>query len=337
MIGWDVHLLVRDSANFLVRENISIFVENVEPKIILDLDGLTVGQGDEIMINSGVPWVINASSSYDTVNDLDSLTFEWYVDEVKIESDKQILTNLDVDIESSKNIMLIIYDDDQMSDDISFTISVSNLEEESISFGVVLLSGISISLRISGIIFIFVTVLFSIIYQLNLEKKSWSEVISYCSKFSAISVFTFLLVSPASWFSPIEFISTSLNQQIFLGWTGSTLTNGTFIPAKNISSFYLITWFFYKLPIVYNLLIVASILGLYFNVLRKDIFYQFSVYFLLFVNIAFVLYKPEVYDGIRQFLFLLPFIIYISRKYCIPYIEICILEFIFFKNNRIND
>ena len=175
-----------------------------------------------------------------------------------------------------------------------------------------ILSGISISLRISGIIFIFVTVLFSIIYQLNLEKKSWSKVISYCSKFSAISVFTFLLVSPASWFSPIEFISTSLNQQIFLGWTGSTLTNGTFIPAKNISSFYLITWFFYKLPIVYNLLIVASILGLYFNVLRKDIFYQFSVYFLLFVNIAFALYKPEVYDGIRQFLFLLPFIIYIS-------------------------
>ena len=142
---WDVHLLVRDSANFLVRENISIFVENVEPKIILDLDGLTVGQGDEIMINSGVPWVINASSSFDTVNDLDSLTFEWYVDEVKIDSDKQILTNLDVDIESSSNIMLIIYDDDQMSDDISFTISVSNIEEESISIGVVLFSGISIS------------------------------------------------------------------------------------------------------------------------------------------------------------------------------------------------
>ena len=176
------------------------------------------------------------------------------------------------------------------------------------------LSGISISLRISGIIFIFATVLFSIIYQLNLEKKSWREVVYYYSKFSAISIFTYLLVSPGSWFSPIEFISTSLNQQIFLGWTGSTLTNGIFIQAESISSFYLFSWFFYKLPIVFIFLIVASILGLYFKILRRDTFYQFSLYFLLFVNITFIFYKPGVYDGIRQFLFLLPFIIYISTS-----------------------
>ncbi len=177
-----------------------------------------------------------------------------------------------------------------------------------------ILSGISISLRISGIFFIFAAVLFSIIYQLTSIKKSWSEVIYYYSKFSVISIFTFLLVSPGSWFAPIKFISSSLSQQIFLSWTGSTLTNGVFIPAENISSFYLIIWLFYKLPAVYNFLIVSAIFGLYFKILRKDIFYQFSIFFLLFVNITFIFYKPEVYDGIRQFLFLLPYIIYISTS-----------------------
>ncbi len=177
-----------------------------------------------------------------------------------------------------------------------------------------ILSGIAISLRISGIIFIFAAVLFSIFYHLIFEKKSWRDVLYYYLKFAVISIFTFLLVSPGSWFSPIEFVLESLRQQIFLGWTGSTLTNGVFIEAKNMSSFYLITWFFYKLPIVYHFLIVSSFLGLYFKILRKDIFYLFSIYFLLFVNIAFIFYKPEVYDGIRQFLFLLPYIIYISTS-----------------------
>ena len=143
---WDVHLLARDSANHLVRENITIYVENVEPNIILDLDGLTVGKGDEIMLTPDSSWMLNASGSYDSLNDIDNLIFEWYIDGVKLDSNSPIITNSDLIIDSSTEINLVVYDDDQMSDNITFTISVSQAEDESISVVVILFSGISVSL-----------------------------------------------------------------------------------------------------------------------------------------------------------------------------------------------
>ena len=142
---WDIHLLVRDSANHLVRENITIFVENIEPSIILDLDGLSVGQGDELILTSDSSWMLNASGSYDSLNDIDNLIFEWFIDGVKLDSNSPIVTNSDIIIDSSTEIRLIVYDDNQLSDNITFTISVSQSEEESISVVVILLSGVSVS------------------------------------------------------------------------------------------------------------------------------------------------------------------------------------------------
>ena len=142
---WDIHLLVRDSANHLVRENITIFVENIEPSIILDLDGLSVGQGDELMVTSDSSWMLNASGSYDSLNDVDNLIFEWFIDGVKLDSNSPILTNSDIIIDSSTEIRLIVYDDDQLSDNITFTISLSQAEDDSISVVVILLSGVSVS------------------------------------------------------------------------------------------------------------------------------------------------------------------------------------------------
>ena len=141
---WDVNLLVRDSANFLVRENLSIFVENINPQVVLDLDGLSIGQGDEIILTSGSSWILNASGSTDSPNDIDDITFEWFIDGQKIDSKNPELTNLDIEIDSKTDILLVIYDDDQFSDNISFSISISQNEDENISFAVILFSGVSI-------------------------------------------------------------------------------------------------------------------------------------------------------------------------------------------------
>jgi len=150
---WDVNILVRDSANFLVRENISIFVENINPEIILDLDGLSVGQGDEIILTSSSSWILNASGSTDTPNDIDDIIFEWFIDGQKIGSEKSQLTNLDIEIDSKTDILLVVYDDDQFSDNISFSISISQNEDENISFAAILFSGISIFVVVILVVF----------------------------------------------------------------------------------------------------------------------------------------------------------------------------------------
>ena len=150
---WDVNILVRDSANFLVRENISIFVENINPEIVLDLDGLSVGQGDEIILTSSSSWILNASRSTDTPNDLDDIIFEWFIDGQKIDSKNSQLTNLDIEIDSKTDILLVVYDDDQFSDNISFSISITQNEDENISFAAILFSGISIFLVLILVVF----------------------------------------------------------------------------------------------------------------------------------------------------------------------------------------
>jgi len=97
------------------------------------------------MVTSDSSWMLNASGSYDSLNDVDNLIFEWFIDGVKLDSNSPILTNSDIIIDSSTEIRLIVYDDDQLSDNITFTISVSQSEDESISVVVILLSGVSVS------------------------------------------------------------------------------------------------------------------------------------------------------------------------------------------------
>ena len=150
---WQVHLLVRDSANFLVRENISIFVENINPRINLNLDGLTVSQGDEIILTSDSEWVLNASGSTDTTNDVDDIVFHWLINGEKITSSDAVLTSSDIDIISKTNIMLVVYDDDQFSDNISFSISISQTEDENISYVAVIFSSASIFIILTIIVF----------------------------------------------------------------------------------------------------------------------------------------------------------------------------------------
>ena len=64
---------------------------------------------------------------------------------VKVDTSSPVITKTDVSIKSTSSIQLFVYDDNQLSDNITFTVSISQIEDESISVGVVLFSGISLS------------------------------------------------------------------------------------------------------------------------------------------------------------------------------------------------
>jgi len=180
-----------------------------------------------------------------------------------------------------------------------------------------ILSGLAMSLRISAIAFINLAVIFSIIYIIKSKIIKLPEALGYFLRFTVLTLFFYYLFSPGAWFAPVDFLTESIRQQVFLDWNGSTLTNGKFILSADMNRFYLLTWFFYKLPVIYVILLLISLLGIYFKRLNEDIFFVFSIFFIIIVNAAFLLIKPEVYDGIRQFLFLLPFVAYITSTYLV--------------------
>ena len=81
--------------------------------------------------------------------------------------------------------------------------------------------------------------------------------------------------------------------------------------ANETGLFYLVIWFFYKLPIIFLIFFL-----IYFFILlyqkKGNIFSIYSLYFIFYVQIMFMILKPPAYDGLRHFLFVIPFFLALS-------------------------
>jgi len=171
--------------------------------------------------------------------------------------------------------------------------------------------------RLNGIVFIGLVSL----YLLGSSKEKVNYIFNYFYLYLG-SFILFFLGSPSSWQKPKLFLTEVIKTQFFLGWTGSTLTNGDFIFALDMEPTYLFTWFFYRLPIVFHIsLIIGTII--FFSSRKKSEIFKISLFYIYFINIAFVIYLPASYDGIRQYIFLLPFF------------SIVLLEVLTFVNNKL--
>jgi len=161
----------------------------------------------------------------------------------------------------------------------------------------------SLSIRINALVFLFFFIAITFIFSKN--KSIFFQNISKVIFFS----FMFLYVmTPQSWQNPIDWLLQSLQFQSSFNWGGHTLTNGKFILSSDTSNSYLFTWFFYKMPLFIH---ISFIYFLYKFIKSKKLF-NFTTYSLLFIVVNFALYpiiKPPAYDGLRHFLFLIPFFV----------------------------
>ena len=169
-------------------------------------------------------------------------------------------------------------------------------------------------IRISGIIFIAFLCFGVYIFNLNtsrIVKDSLSYFTNLFLVFSFSSIITFIF-TPSAWRYPKVWLTKAIETQFLLSdWSGEVLTNGKSLNAQNLPKDYLIEWFFYKLPIN---IIFFVVLGTIFILLNKNKFDNFTKYSLLFVISIFSffsIFQPLAYDGIRQYLFLLPFFVHI--------------------------
>lgn len=166
---------------------------------------------------------------------------------------------------------------------------------------ILLLISSIILIRLNGILFIG---LCSTYLFISAEKKV-KYIINYLFLY-LVSFVIFFLGSPSSWQKPKLYITETIKTQFFLEWTGATLTNGKFIYALQMEPQYLTTWLFYRLPIVFHIALFASTIFYLFRKKLSDIS-KFSIFYIYIVNILFIVFLPVSYDGIRQYLFLLPF------------------------------
>ena len=106
--------------------------------------------------------------------------------------------------------------------------------------------------------------------------------------------------TPSSWQKPRLWIENAIETQFNLPWDSYVLTNGEFQFALNIEPSYLFTWFSYKLPIIFHISIVISLFIVIRKLMSKDydfeIYFIFSLYFILFIFTSFIILTPVAYD-----------------------------------------
>ena len=195
-----------------------------------------------------------------------------------------------------------------------------NKNSKNMNFKLGILMGLLLAVRLNGIFFAFLIILIGAIMLIINKNFNFNKFFTDMTVVTLIGFGLLYLLTPSSWVSPIDWIQNAIYQQFFLEWSGSTLTNGEFIIATEMKWYYLFIWFFVKLPIFFHL---SVLLYLYVKLkkIKLNILSDISVIFIVLVFLIFAIFKPSVYDGIRQFLFLIPFFVLFATDTFIKYFK----------------
>ncbi|MDE0557228.1 MAG: hypothetical protein OSB30_01990, partial [Candidatus Poseidoniaceae archaeon] len=127
---WTIDLLVRDIGGHFVTTNHSFSVSNSAPQAHLTLDGFEVHNGSSLTPANTDNWVLDGSASSDTLDDMQTLQYVWYIDGNARLSGKSIFTQDDYSFSGHNEVILVVTDDDGAESQINFTVYV---EEETIT------------------------------------------------------------------------------------------------------------------------------------------------------------------------------------------------------------
>jgi hypothetical protein len=148
---WTIDLLVRDIGGHFVTTNYSFSVSNRAPQAHLTLDGFEVHNGSTLTPANTDNWVLNGSGSTDTLDDMQTLQYVWYIDGNAKLSGNSIFTQADYAFSGHKEVKLVVTDDDGAESQINFTVFV---EEETIAGNnsLIVIGIIGLTTLISGLL-----------------------------------------------------------------------------------------------------------------------------------------------------------------------------------------
>ena len=146
--------LIRDvGGNFVtVQHNVSVI--NVEPQLDLRYDGFKINNNQTITVKSTEEWCFSANQTTDTMNDIDSLEYNWFVDGKSLLSGRSFLLSSDIKNENWEEITLILTDNNGASSSITFTVQEQEAKESSSLQSITIWTSILFILAISILILI---------------------------------------------------------------------------------------------------------------------------------------------------------------------------------------
>ena len=179
-----------------------------------------------------------------------------------------------------------------------------------------LLSAFLLSIRISGVLIFFEYLIFLVFTLINSNTSIFNFIKKFYKKiifFVIMIIFLFFILHPNYWENPTKIYHAVLYMAQHIQ-TVCTLTLGTCMKAQNLPSTYIPIWLFFKLPILilFGLLIFPFVEKKIFLDRTNTIFIGSLLTSTVAIIFILILFKVNLYDELRQILFLIPLIFIIS-------------------------
>ena len=122
---YQFNLSVIDKASHTSRQSVIIEILNVRPEANMRIDSVPVMDGQVIRLTNEESWNVDATYSIDTQNDIDNLTYTWWLDGKPIMSGiDRVLTRPENDNEMHE-LTLMVEDNDRAADWVTVTIGIA--------------------------------------------------------------------------------------------------------------------------------------------------------------------------------------------------------------------
>ena len=121
---WTVQATVQDGAGLLRVVSHDLAVQNVVPEVNLRFNGAVVESGDTLRVRSGDAFILDASASSDTGNDLIGMNHVWWIGADGRLSGMPELSEDRFEDPGSYDIRIEVVDDDGASAELAFTLEV---------------------------------------------------------------------------------------------------------------------------------------------------------------------------------------------------------------------
>jgi hypothetical protein len=176
-----------------------------------------------------------------------------------------------------------------------------------------ILFALTLLTRINAILFL-LTLSFYELIKIRKDSTNIKQLFFDSIKIYSIAIAGLYFFSPTAWRFPIRWLKEAIVVQFNHPNNVTSLLNGKVTMGYDAPWHYLISWFGYRLPLVYLFLFLF---GTILFIRRKNKFndvFSYSLFLIFLLNTFFVIVNPVAYGGVRHYLFLVPFIVYVSTE-----------------------